>query len=81
MSENTTLGPDPVTRRAESIREITGMAWEYACRIAEEERDACATLGVDFERFCDPDTGTRLSRTDAIAMTDRQVMALAAFFP
>jgi hypothetical protein len=28
------------TRRAEEIRETTGMAWEYACLQAERERDA-----------------------------------------
>lgn len=32
-------GPDPTTRRAEEIREETGMAWERACLQAERERD------------------------------------------
>lgn len=40
MQHLTATGPDPVTARAEEVREATGCPWEEACRIAERERDA-----------------------------------------
>lgn len=42
---------DPTTARAEQLRESTGMAWEYACRQAERERDEAApALGPELTR-------------------------------
>lgn len=35
------------TRRAEEIREQTGCSWEYACLLAERERDDAEAQVVD----------------------------------
>lgn len=50
---------DPTTRRAEEIRESTGMAWERACLQAESERDADTSEDPSTEHGYDecPDCG------------------------
>lgn len=73
---------DITTRRAEEIRETRGVSWEYACVLAERERDArrgLSTIGDVRRRhtghWFDPDTmrffKTRLPAESTLLISGR----------